>query len=266
MNGLHTSERDELGNIGFRMGLVRDLPLKKSLKTLADAGYKSVGICSAHADFNNKKLSPAKLSKLKEQIDELDLRICSVCHCCKNVDPEAALDESRKGIELASELKCNLMILRTAPVEMDPQGRQTTHNIAELIQAAEEVHVKVAIEPEPGTVIHGLYEFSVLTSQLAGLPISLNLNIGNIALNEGNVIAVIQEWARFIEIVHLCDVRRPDQNHLLPGDGHLDIPDIVISLRKHHYKGDLVIDLDETAEAPDQLAVEAMQRCKQMFS
>lgn len=255
----------EMENLGFRSTLFHDWPLEKCAKTLSEVGYKSLELCLKHSDMGPDSLTPEGVDRIKQMLDKIGLRISSVYHCVESEDFIADFEDQKKCLEMAKQLDCKILVLRTAPEEADPDGRKTTRNIVELLQHAESMEMTIAIEPEPGTVLNGLYEFSRLVAETAGLPIALNLNFGHAALTEGDVGAVIHEWATFIVQANLADVRRPDHVHLLPGDGYLNLYELVLLLRDCRYEGDLILDLSGTDEAPDRLAEVAMERCKEIF-
>lgn len=255
----------ELDKLGFRSTLFHDWPLDKCAKTLSKMGYKSLELCLKHPDVGAGNLTPEGVSKIKEALDKNGLRISSVYYCVEDDDFDAVLAEQKKCLETAQQLECKILVLRTAPEQADPDGRETTRNIVDLVRLAEELEMTIALEPEPGTVLNGLYEFSHLVAETAGLPIALNLNFGHAALTEGDVRAVIHEWAAFIVQANIGDVRRPDHVHLLPGDGYLNLHELVLLLRNCRYEGDLILDLSGTDEAPERLAEVAMERCKGIF-
>jgi len=266
MIGSKFTPSEELNKLGFRLALFHSWPLEKAVKTLAEMGYKSLELCLEHPELSPDKLTEKEISRIKKIIEDGGLRVSSVSYFSSGDDVSVALEEQKGGVELARELDCRILVVGTLPEAADPDGKKTYRALEELLRLAEEKGVTIAVEPEPETVINGLFEFSVLASRVAGSPLGLSLNIGHVALTEGDVAAAIEEWAPFIMNAHISDVRRHEHVHLLPGDGHLDIYKMVMTLRENDFSGDLIIDLSQTQEAPDQLARIAMERCREMFS
>jgi sugar phosphate isomerase/epimerase len=266
MESQQRANSTELEKLGYRSTLYQEWPLDKCAQSLSRAGYKSLELCLKHPGLGVDDLTPESISQIKELLDKNSLRLSSVFYCVEGNDFDAIFIEQKKVLETAKQLGCKTLVLRTALEDTDPTRRNTSRNIMDLLQVAEGLEMTIAIETEPGTVLDSLFEFSQLVGDMAGLPIALNLNLGHAALTEGDVGAVIHDWARFIVQAHITDVRRPDHVHLLPGDGYLNLSDLVQVLRNCQYDGDLILDLTATDEAPDQLAEAAIERCKEIFA
>jgi sugar phosphate isomerase/epimerase len=159
-----------------------------------------------------------------------------------------------------------VLVAGSPTTEVDPQGCSTFLALEELIRSAEGTGIVVALEPEPDTVINGIYEFSLIAAHMAGSPLGLNLDLGHAALTEGDPIAVIDEWSSFIMHVHVEDIRRPQHVHLLPGDGHLDLLRMIRKLRESGFAGDLTVDLFDILDAPDVWAQRAMERMRLLLA
>jgi sugar phosphate isomerase/epimerase len=166
---------------------------------------------------------------------------------------------------LAGEFGARVLVVGTAASALDPQGSDTARALEELVRAAEGTGVVVAVEPEPETVIHGMYEFSMLASRLSGSSLGLNLDLGHAFLTEGSATSVVDEWAPFIVHVHIEDVIKPNHLHLLPGDGHVDLARSVQHLRENGYSGDLIVDHPDSLEDPQDWARQALERCREIM-
>jgi len=265
MNGSDQTLSSELANLGFRLSGFREWPLDKALKTLSTIGYKSVELCLEHPDLDPEKLNAKKITKIKESLDENGLRISSVSYHGKRDSVPDLFEKQKRGIEIALEMGIRILVVGTASSENDPDGNHTFRALEELLIAAEEAGIMLVAEPEPDTVLNGMYEFSLLASRMAGSSLGLNLDVGHASLTEGDVCAVIEEWAPFILHTHIYDIRRPKHVHLLPGEGHLDLPDLIRTLREYNYNGDLTLDLFDIADAPDEWAKKAMEKCREIF-
>ncbi|MCX6641734.1 MAG: sugar phosphate isomerase/epimerase [bacterium] len=255
-----------LAKLGFRLAGFRTWPLDKSLKALAKIGYKSVEFCLEHPELDPDALTPEKITKIKKVLDTQDLRVSAVSSHHLEDTVGDALIKQKRALAIAREFGCNLLVTGTVRDRVDPDGFATYRALEELLNAAEVIGVIVALEPEPDTVLNGMYEFSQFAGRVAGSKLGLNLNVGHCYLTEGNPIEVIDEWGSFIVQTHFADMRRPDHVHLLPGDGHMDLPGLIQKLRDQNYHGDLVVDLLDITDAPDQWAQQAFDRCKGLLS
>jgi sugar phosphate isomerase/epimerase len=258
---MEPTKTGEAGRLGFRLSGFRLWPVTQALQVLSEIGYRSVELCLEHPELDPLTLTKAKIAEIKQCLDHTGLRVSAVSYHGKRDELSATLSKQKAGLELAREFGTGVLVAGTGLRASDPQGISTHKALEELIRAAEEIGCIVAVEPEPDTVIHGMAEFSLLVSRLAGTPVGLNFDVGHAALTENDVGQTINEWGAFIRHVHLEDLRKPHHVHLLPGDGELELPRLVGKLRQNGYAGDLTVDLFDILDAPDVWARRAMTRC-----
>jgi sugar phosphate isomerase/epimerase len=256
---------DEAARLGYSLAAFTDWTLAKVIETIAGAAYKSVELCLDHPELDADKLTDDHIDKIKNLLKKHDLHVSAVS-CYSNQEDMRLIFENRlRGIDVAVKLGCRILVLGCASEGSDPGGENTRKYLAKLLQKADTEGVTIAIDPEPGTVIHGYYEFSMLARQHSGMPLGLNLNLTHATLTEKDVFAVIEEWAPFIVYTHISDCANNEHTHLLPGDGKLDLQAIMASLRKNHYRGDFVLHITDNSEPPDELARIAMDRCQKLM-
>lgn len=265
MNAPEQARNSEMEKLGFRLSGFRQWPLEKTLAALAQIGYRSVELCLEHPELNPESLDADAIARIKQLLDRLGLRVSAVSYHGRKDSVAAALKKQKLGLKLAREFGTRVLVVGSVDGRHDPQGGSTYRALEELVREADGTEVVVAVEPEPDTVIHGMYEFSMLARDLSGCPLGLNLDLGHAYLTEGNATQVVDEWAPFIVHVHLGDVRKPNHVHLMPGDGHLDLRGSVQRLRECGYEGDLTVDFCDLQEAPEDLAGKAYQRCRELL-
>jgi len=257
-----TQPAEDLNKLGFRLEGFGQWPLDKALAKIAQIGYRSVELCLEHPGLCPDSLRGDSIGQIGRSVADHGLRISSVSHHGKRESLSKAAHNQKLGLEIAQSLGAHVLVVGAPSTSADPQGCSTFLALEELVRSAEGTGVVIALEPEPDTVIHGIYEFSLLAAHLAGSPLALNLDLGHSALTEGNPLDVIQEWAPFIVHTHVEDIRKPNHTHLLPGDGHLDLLRMIKKLRETGYVGDLTIDLFDILDEPDVWAKKAMDRMK----
>jgi fructoselysine 3-epimerase len=253
-----------VGRFGFRLSGFHRWPVVQALKTLSEIGYQSVELCLEHPDLDPLTITRAKVAEIRQALDHSGLRVSAVSYHGKRDDLGKTLSKQKAGLELARDFGTEVLVAGTGLLISDP-GRSNTYRALEtLIRVAAEVDCIVAVEPEPDTVIHGMEEFSQLVSLMAGAPLGLNLDVGHAALTENDVGESIDKWGCFIRHVHFEDIRKPHHVHLLPGDGDLDLPNLVLKLRQVGYTRDLTVDLFDILDAPEVWARRAITRCHEL--
>lgn len=266
MNRFAFNPEDELQKLGFRLRPFHSWSLEKALGFLADTGYHSVEFDLDHPELTPQKITAARLSKLRSTLDKVGLKVSAVSYTCNANGDKPLEDILEKTLGIALDLNAAVLILCAGAQCDDQGGKKTLNALTTLLNTAEEKEVAIAIEPEPDSLFHGLYEFAELARRLTGSPLRLNLNVAHAAITEGNLSEVIEIWSSYIVHVHLSDVRNQKHAHLLPGDGYLDLRQVVKLLRGYHYDGDWTLDLTGNPASPDRLAHQAMQKCRELFS
>jgi sugar phosphate isomerase/epimerase len=255
----------EMQRLGFRLQPFEQWPLKNALEFLSKTGYKFVELNLDHPELQPAKITSKGISQIRSVLEEVGLTASAVSYLCKDKTIDTLSENLKSGLDLAFKIGAKVFILCAGPLCADPGGRNTRAALVEILNLAEECRIAVAVEPEPESTLHGLFEFSELARRLAGSPLRLNLNVAHTAITEGNLDEVIENWASYIVHVHLSDVRNREHAHLLPGDGHLDILSIVRKLREHNYDGNWTLDVTGQPGPPEQLAQQAIERCRSIF-
>lgn len=257
---------EELERISYRLVTFKDWALEKAVDSIAEAGYKAIELSLEHPDVDPEKLTGKKAEKLKKLLQDKELRVSALsCHD-KSDDLGAVYQRRTKALDLAVALDAPLLIVGTLPESADPGGRRTSEGLISLLYQAAEKSVKVAIETEPDSVLHGYFDFSMLVTNFGDLPLGLNLNVAHTALTEGDLGEVIDDARPFIFSAYISDCYRNEHVHLIPGEGHLDLHRVFQSLRRNYYTGDYILDPLDSTDPPDQVAQKALEKCREILA
>jgi sugar phosphate isomerase/epimerase len=257
---------EEHSRLSFRLAAFNEWTLNKAISSIAETGYQAIDLCLEHPEVNPEKLTGKKAEKVKKLLQDKELRV-SALSCHDKSDDIAAVYQRRiKALDLAVELGAPLLIVGTVPESADPGGRRTSEGLISLLHQAGEKNVKIAIETEPDSVLHGYYDFSMLVTNFGDLPLGLNLNVAHTALTEGDLGEIIDEARPFIFSAYISDSFRNEHVHLIPGEGHLDLPKVFQSLRRNYYSGDYILDPLDATDPPDQVAQKALEKCQEIFA
>ena len=109
--------------------------------------------------------------------------------------------------------------------------------------------VRLGFEPEPGMFIERLDDFEALDRRL-GHPaaLGLTLDIGHIVcLEPMSVTECVRRGAETLAHVHIEDMRRGVHEHLMFGDGELDLDETLRVLSEIGYEGLVAVELSRHA-------------------
>ena len=120
---------------------------------------------------------------------------------------------------------------------------------------ADKRQVRLAFEPEPGMLIESMDDFTELLDHCNGPRFGLTLDIGHIHCVESAPIPeVLLKWKERLWNVHIEDMLQGVHEHLPFGEGTIDFPPVLRTLKAIGYAGGVNVELSRHShEAPEQL-------------
>lgn len=112
-----------------------------------------------------------------------------------------------------------------------------------LCSIAEREGVRLAIEPEPNSIVSNLADFFRLAEAVDSPALKMNFDVGHAYLCEPDVEGAILRAKDYIVHGHIDNMRRGEHCHLLPWDGEIDLAAACRSLKQHGFDGTLALDL-----------------------
>jgi sugar phosphate isomerase/epimerase len=262
-----------VSTVGLRYGYVTNglvgHRLDEALRMLAECGYDGVALTldPAHLD----PLAPDVRSRAAEVRALLEARglDCVVETGARFVlDPwrkhypslvtegrEQRIELLRRAIVVAADLGSPVVSLwsGTAPAGLDPRlAWDRLRDGCERVLADAERHgVRLGFEPEPGMMVDRVSAFEALARDL-GDPesLGLTLDLGHcVCLEPDPVAECVRRVAPRLAHVHADDMRRGVHEHLMFGQGELDLEAALGSLAREGYEGLVAVELSRHAHA-----------------
>ena len=112
-----------------------------------------------------------------------------------------------------------------------------------LCSIAEREGVRLAIEPEPNSIVSNLADFFRLAEAVDSPALKMNFDVGHAYLCEPDVEGAVARAKDYIVHGHIDNMRRGEHCHLLPWDGEIDLAAACRSLNRHGFDGTLALDL-----------------------
>jgi L-ribulose-5-phosphate 3-epimerase len=243
--------------------------LEDALRLLADCGYDGVALTLDHVHFDpDAPLMSSRAATLRSLLDELGLA------CVVETGARFALDPRRKhfptlltegrgkrvrmlcrAVDVAAELGAPVVSLWSgvAPSNLTPSvaWERLLDGVDRVIAHAERRGVRLGFEPEPGMFVERLDDFEVLDRRLGNPPtLGLTLDIGHcVCLEPEPVPECVRRAASRLVHVHIEDMRRGVHEHLMFGDGELDLAVALAALSEIGYGGMVAVELSRHAHA-----------------
>jgi len=255
--------------IGFRTAGYRMLPIEEALGSIASVGYDGVEICLEHPDCVPERLPLERCRRLAAVAGDLGLEIASVSYHGDSDALPVRWERALWAVELTAQLGADVLVVNSprpgpeAPSDLDGQFRE---QLAAQLAAAESVGVVLALEPEPGLLVADCSDMLDLIRWAGSPRLKVNLDVGHAFLTEDDLVESINQLAGEIVHAHFEDMPAGEHRHLVPGDGDMDLPEVISALRSVGYRGYLTVDLFDIADAPEQAARAALARMKELVS
>lgn len=244
-----------MNKIGFRTVGFREWPLEQALQAIAAVGYDGVELCLEHPQMRPEALPLEECERIAGIVRAAGLEIASVSYHGDREEHAARTAGQLRSIEITQALGCDILILNSEHAMPGQEKQQWARFVRELreelLPAALEAGVALAIEPEPGMYVHGTREMLALIEEVDHPALAVNLDIGHAWLTDDDLRQSIRDLAPHLAHLHWEDFPAGEHKHLVPGEGDMPLADIHATLREIAYDGYYTIDLFNIADDPE---------------
>lgn len=251
--------------IGLSTGCFYNRPIFDVLHEVRDSGFDAIEVCSfpAHLDYHNRR----DVSRAGEMLRALGIRPVSF-HApfadridITALDPaarEIAVGELIAACEAAAAMGVENLVLHPGP---EREGRPPEHEFLERMRnAAEalntvaakccELHVHLVLENMLPHLLFGhINDMLYLLGSIRNCEVGACLDTGHAFLGRelGNV---VHKLSGHLHLVHLNDNRGDRDEHLAPGEGHIDWPWFFRELQHRQFSGSLILEISSHHNEP----------------
>lgn len=158
-----------------------------------------------------------------------------------------------KAIRAAGDLGSPLLSLWSgsslAGNQVDPElDEQLITSLQELCRLADYAGVTLAFEPEPGMYIGDMAGFDRIYAGVNRHNFKLTLDVGHAHITEAaGAAATVRKYADLIANVHLEGMNKHEHVHLPPGEGDMDLVEVVKTLVDCDYTGPATLELSRSS-------------------
>lgn len=170
----------------------------------------------------------------------------------------------KNAIVVARELSADCVSFWSGSADDDASEEQCFGRLVEslkpILEFATARGVTLAFEPEPGMFIDTMARFDELLHRLGPSPLALTLDVGHLhCQGETPIEEYIAKYASLIKNIHIEDMRRGVHEHLMFGEGEMNISSIVDALSKSGYQGGVFVELSRHSHMGPEAARRAFE-------
>ena len=270
--------------LGYNTNGLAHHDLLDAVAILAEIGYRGVGITIDHHVLSpNDENSRWQIGQLQKTLKQFGMRSVIETGTRFLLDPRrkhepTLLSESPRrridfykyAIDCAAELGSDCVSIWSGATPIDSQSamNRLVEGLHETLEyaAAQSSKIVIAFEPEPGMFIDSMAMYERLLTRIDLSNFRLTLDIGHLQCQgETPIDAMVRRWASRLANVHIEDMRRGAHEHLMFGEGEIDFPPILRTLRETGYAGGVFVELSRHSHEGPTAAQKAFDFLQPMF-
>jgi sugar phosphate isomerase/epimerase len=259
--------------------------LEDALAIIAELGYRSVALtldCHALNPYDSAE-SRRQLRRVRRLIPPLRPGATIETGARFLLDPRrkhqpTLLSKSVKGraerfdfllkaIEIAAILNVEVVSFWSgAALAAEPSEklmRRLVSSCRTIADFAAKKSVRLAFEPEPGMFIDTLAKFEELFDRVNHPAFGLTIDIGHLhCQSETPIESHLRRWSDVLWNIHIEDMKRGVHDHLLFGQGEIDFPPVLRTLKEIGYAGGVHVELSRNSHDAVETARQSLEFLK----
>lgn len=177
---------------------------------------------------------------------------------------------TRDCLQVARRLGCaNISVPPGGPLSGVSRGeaeRLFYEGLEQVIPMAEELDVRILVEPEPGLMIETSRQFQEFMRGVRSAAVGLNFDIGHFFCAGEDPREAFETLFEWVGHVHLEDIAPTRvHQHLIAGKGVIRFAEVLSHMHRLGYAGDISLELYPYVDAPEEAGRESLAYLKPIF-
>ncbi len=277
-------------DLAFSTNAFKKNTLEEAIDAIAAVGYRGLELMADIPHAYPQNMPPARITSVQAQLRRHGLTVSNInaftLFACGDtyhptwIEDDAAkrqtrIDHTLRSIELAAAFGAKTISLQPGgpligtTLTRDLAGQRFADALRAVIPAARAARVILAIEPEPGLYIESAAEYLEFKQQYFpnDPTILMNCDIGHLFCVGDDPAQVIRSMPNQIAHIHIEDIgaNRVHQ-HLCPGKGAIDFPQIFQAAADIGYQGRITVELYPYESTAAGIAQAAWNHLKPMLA
>jgi sugar phosphate isomerase/epimerase len=184
---------------------------------------------------------------------------------------EIRIRHTRECLQLARRLGCtNISVPPGGPLSgLDRRGAERLfyEGLEQVVPLAEELQVRILVEPEPGLMIETTRQFQEFMRGVRSPAVGLNFDMGHFFCAGEDPAAAFETLFEWVGHVHLEDIAATrEHRHLIAGLGAVRFGEVLKAVRRLGYAGDISLELYPYVDAPEEAGRKSLEHLKPVFA
>jgi sugar phosphate isomerase/epimerase len=261
--------------------------VQESLERIAQLGFKGVEIMCDRPHLYPPDFTVDALAAIKSVLEVRNLRVTNLNSFTLFAVGDTYLpswiepDQDRRDIRVRHTLEClevaralgadNISIPPGGPLEKGMSRAEAFRlfhaGLDQVMPTAEELGIKVLVEPEPDLLMERTDEFKPFIRDIRSPMVGLNFDIGHFFCAGEDPSAALEELFEWVGHMHVEDIAATrEHNHLIAGQGAIDFAAVFETMARLDYDGDISLELYPYVATPDQAGRESREHLLPFFS
>jgi len=258
--------------LGYSTNAYTRFTLWEALEHIAGLGFRGVEIMGDRPHLYPPDFTQVDMLRLRESLREKALKVTNInsftlfavgdTYLPSWIEEDAALrniriQHTKSCVRAAAVLGCsNISVPPGGPLRGMGRGRAMRlfhQGLEEVVPLAEELGVRLLVEPEPGLLLENSRQFRQFIRSVSSPMVGLNFDAGHFFCVGQDPVEAMEELFGWIGHMHLEDIGSGrEHRHLIPGLGGMDLRSLIKRAARMGYKGDMSLELYPYVDMPDE--------------
>lgn len=270
---------------GYSTNAFVKFSLFEAIEKIGRLGFRGIEIMGDRPHLYPPDFDDDELSRLKGLLKDSHLKVTNInsftlfavgdTYLPSWIEPDKERREIRirhtlDSLKVAEILECkNISVPPGGPLNGMSRKEALAlfhQGMERVIPLAEELGIKILVEPEPDLMIETTQEFGAFIKDVKSKMVGINFDIGHFYCAGEEPHSSFETLYEWVGHVHLEDIATSRvHNHLIAGQGAISFKDVFRAMVKLGYSGDISLELYPYTDTPDEAGRASLDYLRPLF-
>jgi sugar phosphate isomerase/epimerase len=217
----------------------------QALEKIKTLGFDGVEICLEIDEIAPDVLTNELVETIWAKVEQLNLKPHVVGYHKDYIYDDSEFQKTQTAIRLTPAFGTNILIFSGTSKRNGDSGewKRMIQRTQTLVRIAEDHHVVLAQEFEPGFIVGSTQDLLNLFDEIPSPHLAANLDLGHVFLCDPDPLNSIRQLGPKIVHGHVENMAKGIHRHLLPQEGDINLQDYLSVLQTTGFTGSLALDL-----------------------